>query len=235
MSDETKQEKTTPPTSGLGGSASRPAPGEVVEQITAPPAPPAPEGDGEKDDSDPAAQLPGGAPDGLKEAARGRLDEGLTDHDAAEATAKEAGALDFLLSNPSPQPFTVESLVDTPNGLKALTFHMHQLDGSRIEALENEHSEGVGPFARVDRQRLNAAKIAEATDKMVDANGKELTPTDGGFLGDAVAPAIAFERMFKMQPGVSDQLAEQIDRMAGMTRDRVGMAERAVTAAVGNS
>ena len=222
MSDTTKDPSTK---TGLGGSDTRPAPGEVATHISTPPEPPEGE-EGKK--REPGSDLPHGAPEGLREAAGGPLREAADDdpEGRAETAEKEAGALDFMLSNPSPAPFKVDALVDTPEGLKKLTFHMHQLDGARIEKLENEHSSGVGPFATVDRSRLNAAKIAEATDKMVDANGKELVPTDADFLRDAISPAVAFERMFKLQPGVADQLAEQIDRMAGMTRDRVGMAER---------
>jgi hypothetical protein len=226
-------EKTDRPEAGLGSSATKPAPGEVASHIPTPPTPDHSEGV-DDDRAKPGDHLPAGAPEGLKEAAGGPLDEGHTDEDAAGAGAKEKGALDIMLSNPSPQPFKVEAMVDTPAGLKKLTFHMHQLDGSRIEALENDHTSGVGPFATVDRAKLNAAKIAEATDKMVDENGKETTPTDPGFIGDAVAPPIAFERMFKLQPGVAEQLTEQIDRMAGMTRDRVGMAEREMVNAVKN-
>jgi hypothetical protein len=234
MTQSTEKDKKSPSAaSALGGSESRPAPGEVATRIAVPP--PVSEQPDSKDGPKPGDGLPAGAPEGLKEAAGGPLDEGHSDKDAAEAAAKEKGALDFMLSNPSPQPFKVDALVDTPAGLKKLTFHMKQLDGSRIEAIENEHTQGVGPFATADRLKINAAKIAEATDKMVDENGKELTPTDEAFLRDSIAPAIAFERMFKLQPGVGDQIAEQIDRMAGATRDRVGMAEREMTAAAGNS
>lgn len=226
MSDKEKDQKVT---SGLGGSASRPEPGETSKVIDPPPPPP-PVSDEDDDGPKAGDGLPHGAPDGLREAAAGPLSD--TDE---EAGVKEKDALDFMLSNPSPAPFTVEVMVDTPEGLRKLVFHMHQLDGARIEALETEHTEGVGPFSKVDRLRLNAAKVAEATDKMVGHTGKELTPTSGEFLRDAVAPAIAFERMFRFQPGVGDQVAEQIDRMAGMSRDRVGMAERETTTAVGNS
>lgn len=231
MSDKKQDEQEHK--AGLGGSAVRPAPGETAKVLDPPP----PDPPSSDDDSPEAgAGLPHGSPDGLKEAAAGSIDEGNgSDAARAEAAVKEKDALDFMLSNPSPAPFTVEVMVDTPEGLRKLVFHMHQLDGARIEALETEHTEGVGPFSKVDRLRLNAAKVAEATDRMVGHTGKELTPTDGDFLRDAVSPAIAFERMFRFQPGVGDQVAEQIDRMAGMSRDRVGMAEREMTTAVGNS
>lgn len=237
MSDTQQQEHPTPPKSGLGGAPAKPEPGETARMIESPPAtPPEPKGPEKPPERQPGDELrEQGAPPGLVEAAGAPLDEGLSASDAAEANQKEVGALDFMLSNPRPTPFTVEVQVDTPAGLKPLTFHMHQLDGSRIEKLENDHTNGVGPFATIDRLRLNAAKVAEATDKFVDHTGKEQTPGDPQFLGDAIAPEIAFERMFRFQPGVGDQLAERIDQMAGMTRDRVGIAEREMTAAVGNS
>lgn len=132
-----KDQKSTPPTSGLGGAAARPAPGETASTITSPPEPPAAEPDGDDDGPKTGDELRKlGAPEALAEAAGGPLDEGLTDRDSAEASQKEAGALDFMLSNPSPQPFHVDVMVETPKGLKKLRFHMHQLDGSRIEALE---------------------------------------------------------------------------------------------------
>lgn len=188
------------------------------------------------DEAQPGDHLPGGAPDGLKKVAGGPLPEADSDTVQAEENAKdEVGALDFMLSDPTAFPFSVEAMVDTPEGPKKLTFHMRQLDGERIEALEAEHSEGVGPFAKVDRQKLNAAKIAEATVKMVDANGKETLPTDESFVGAKVAPQYAFEAMFKYQPGVAEALSAEIDRMAGMTPGRVGIAEREMTTAVGNS
>jgi hypothetical protein len=239
MSDTSSTEEQTLPKAGLGGAPVKPEPGETARMVASPPTPAEPPKD--EQPQDPQERQPGdelrkqGAPDGLAEAAAGPLDEGLSDADHAEANRKEAGALDFLLSNPSPTPFKCEVMVDTPAGLKPLTFHMHQLDGKRIEKLENDHTNGVGPFATVDRLRLNAAKVAEATDRFVDANGKEMTPGDPQFLADAIAPEIAFERMFRFQPGVGDQLAERIDQMAGMTRDRVGIAERETVAAVGNS
>jgi hypothetical protein len=224
-----EQDTKTAPKAALGGANSRPEPGAVAEQIEPPSRPEKPE------EPKPGDHLPPGAPEGLKEAVAGPLDEGHDDETAAEAAMKEKGALDFMLSNPSPQPFKVPAIVETPAGPKKLTFHMRQIDGSRIEALENEHTNGVGPFATVDRTRLNAAKIAEATEKMVDENGKEMTPGDPEFLsGGEGVPHIAFERMFRYEPGVADQIAEQIDRMAGQARDRVGMAEREMTTATRN-
>lgn len=235
MNESSTEQQKDGPKSGLGGSATRPAPGETAQRIESPPQPP--QGAGEGKEPQPGEHLPHGAPEGLKQAAGGVPSEPAPDDKVgqAQAAAAEKGALDFMLSNPDPAPFHSDVLVGTPAGLKKLRFHMHQLDGSRIETLETEHSNGVGPFATVDRYRLNCAKIAEATDKMVDENGKELTPIDSEFLRDAIAPPIAFERMFKYEPGVAEQLGEQIDRMAGMTRDRVGAAEREMTTAVGNS
>lgn len=233
------QQQPDGPKSSLGGAEKAP-PAETTKVLQPPPPTPPPPFGGEQrkpedDGPKPGDDLPEGAPDGLKEAAGGKLDEGNGDEQSrAEAAAKERGALDFMLSNPTPAKYKVEAMVDTPEGLAKLIFHMHQLDGSVIEKLEEEHSEGIGPFAKVDRQRLNAAKIAKACDSMEDANGKTLEPTDAGFIGDAIDPAIAFERMFKMQAGVADSISAEIDRMAGMTRDRVAVAEREMTNAVGN-
>lgn len=215
-------EKKEQPTSGLGGAATPPAPGGAAAAIKSPPE---------------SADALADAPQGLKDAAAGKdLPDGEPGSEGAiEGAQEEAGALDFIVGPSKPVPFTVKTAVDTPVGLKDLIFHMHQLDGSKIDALEVKHSDGGGPFAKINRPALNAEKIAEATDKMVDTNGKELAPTDPAFIGNSISPAIAFERMFKFQAGVAEALAAEIDRMAGMTRDRVGIAEREIVAAAGNS
>lgn len=222
-----QQEQEQSPKSGLGGTATRPPEGAAAAAIKSP---------SEDGGKEPGANLPAGAPKGLKEAAGGGLDEGYGEaEDKLKAAEAEAGALDFCLTAASPKPFHVDTLVDTDDGLKKLRFHMLQIDGKRVEEIETANTEGFGPLATVNRAKINAQKVAEATVKMVDHNGKEIKPTDAGFLGDHIDPSIAFERMFAFQPGVGERLSEEIDRMAGMARDRVGIAEREMTNAVKNS
>lgn len=178
----------------------------------------------------PGDSLPAGAPASLKEAVAAELSG-----EDAERAEKESGALEFMLGAPTAQPFWVDAMVDTPEGPRKLRFHMRQLDAKTIEKIEDEHTEGIGPWAKVDRLAINAKKVAKATQCMEDTKGKRLEPTDEEFIRDAIDPAIAFERMFTYQPGVGDRLAEEIDRMAGAMRDRVGIAEREMTTAVKNS
>lgn len=200
-----------------------------------PTGPTGPKGSQQQPDPKPGDHLPPGSPDGLVEGAGGPLEGDDTPEGRAENSKKEAGALDFMLSSPAPMKYTVTARVDTPEGLKELIFHMHQLDGRKIEEIELSHSDGVGPFAKVDRQALNVQKIDEACDLLEDKNGKTIKPSDPEFIGDKIGSIFAFESMFKHQPGVAESISAEIDRMAGMTRDRVDLAEREMATAVGNS
>lgn len=195
---------------------------------TTPTAPPHTPDDEEKK----GAGLPAGAPDGLKAAA---ASEPLPDGE--EGAKQEAGALDFLCGDSPPVPFTVKAKLETKQGQREATFHMIQVDGSRIDALEQEHRRTEeGPlFGTVDVFALNCAIIAEATQYIEEPGGRKVEPTDSSFIGGAVAPRFAFERAFRFQPGIANMVAAEVRRMAGLQEDLVSRAERVMTSAVGNS
>lgn len=184
------------------------------------------------------AKLPGGAPEGLRQAAVGEdLPEG------SDGAKLEAGALDFMCGDSPPVSFKVDATVQAKDGPRKLTFHMHQLDGSRLDELEKEHRrEDDGPlFGTIDVFALNCAIIAEATDFMVEPTGRKVEVGDPAFIGSAVAPRYAFERAFKRQPGIANMISAEVRRMAGSQEDlvsrakRTGAADQPMTAAVGNS
>jgi hypothetical protein len=184
-----------------------------------------------KDPNDPANSLPQGAPDALAEAARGRVDE---DHPDG---AGEKDALDFLLGATKPLSFDVPVKYDTDNGRRDVIFHVRQVDGDRILALEKEHRRGDGPFAELDDVAFNAALVAEATIAIIDRkSGREVDPKSEAFVGGAPGgPAMAVKVRFKFQSGLLDGVAGQIRSVSGYNPSRVESANAAIRDAVGSS
>jgi hypothetical protein len=232
MSDESKSETKI----GLGGSETPPdgaqetatlhRPEEIAPDAMPPHRPPV---DGGKEE--PPSPLPPDAPELLVKASRGDV----PDSNDKRGDLEEAGALTWLLGATEPIEYDVKATLDTPEGQKPFTFHIRQLDGAVIEALERESMLGEGPFARIDRRNLNAAKCAAATMYMVDETGEKTEPKSEEFRGRIPTPKDAMRERFKFQPGLLAALAVEIDRIAGFTPDRVGVAEKAITIAAGNS
>lgn len=188
----------------------------------------------------PSADLPAGAPDGLKRAtdAKPGTDPFPTDgspEQKAEAFNDEVGALDYLLGQQAPQRFSVKTHVDTDKGRKALTFHLHQIDGDKIIELEDENRKGSGPFAELDDVRLNAGIVSEALIELEDETGKKTDAKSPEFIGQFVDPKIALEKRFQFNPGILAGVAGQVRGMAAYSGDRVEPAEHAVKRAVSNS
>lgn len=181
------------------------------------------------------------APDELLEAADG-LVPAADDEQGAEA---ESTVLNWLLGPTEALEYDVEAFLDTPTGRQKLVFHIKQLPDSRISELEKEHTEGEGPFGTVDRAQLNAAKVAEATVYIEDRDGRQVDLGSKEFRGQVPAAVDAVRGRFRFQPGIIQQVAQEVDVIAGMTTDRVNKAKRAaakqksqaqtITAAVGNS
>lgn len=194
--------------------------------------------------------LPAGAPPALRTAADAGMagaDEaplaGPTpdrDRPVAEQRA-EASALDFVLGAPRPLKYDVPVTVDVPGGRSAeMVFVVRQVDGSRILELEDEHTQGIGPFAKLDDARFNAALVSEACIEMQEKNSngqvvRRVTADSPEFVGQFGSPAIAMEKRFGFQAGVLSGIAGQIRSVSGWRPDRVGQAERPIREAVGNS
>jgi len=196
----------------------------------------------------PSDELPDGAPDALKAAtdAGPHRDSDLAPDSPEEAKGMdaekaEASALDFICGSPHALMYDVPVTVDIPGGQSAgLTFIIRQLDGARIIALEDEHTSGIGPFARLDDTKFNAALVAEGTVKIVekDKDDKvraEMDPRSEKFISGFGSPAVAMEKRFSFQAGLLSGIAGQIRSVSGWRPDRVGIAERPVRDAVGNS
>lgn len=180
--------------------------------------------------------LPADAPEELLEAA----EADVLDKGDPEGGEKEAKVLDFLLGPTTAIEYDVETLVDTPTGREAVTFHLKQIPDDLIYKLEDEHTDGIGPFATIDRPRLNAAKVAAAAIYIKDASGRKVELASNEFRGVIPDTAEALRGRFRFQPGIISMLAQEVDAIAGMSNDRVGRATRSVqeqtiAKAVGNS
>lgn len=194
----------------------------------------------------PADALPDGAPDGLKAAANAGahskpdLAPGVQDpaEKAGAEEEAEAGALDFLLTDPHAIQYDVPVALDIPGGrTKELTFVVRQLDGDRILELEDEHTRGFGPLARLDDAPFNAALVAEGTitiqEKDKDGNVvKEVDPRSKEWMGNEPDPAHAMGKRFQFQAGLLSGVAGQIRYVSGWAGGRVGTASRPVRDAV---
>lgn len=170
--------------------------------------------------------------------------------DDPEAAKKEATVLDWLLGPTEPLEFDCVTHVDTKDGRQDLTFHFRQVDDTKLDALEKEHSEQTLMGREVDRLQLNAAIVAEATLYFEDADGKQVDPKSKEFRGPIGSIAEPMRARFKFQPGILGSVAEEVRMAAGLSTDRVEGAERAqgklpgeprqtgehsITSAVGNS
>lgn len=178
------------------------------------------------DGAPPLAGLPGGAPISVRDAADGQKGD----------AAGERSALDWLCGATAPLRYTVDVQYATPDGIKPLRFHMHQLDVSQLDAIERRNRKGDGPFADLVTRTYNAEVVAEATDLIEDlGNGQSLSIREPRFLGAIPSPPIAVEKRFGYQPGLLRGLVSEVREMAGDSADRVGTAQRALVDAAGNS
>jgi len=204
---------------------------------------PATESQQKPEERKPSDSLPPGAPDGLRKAADGeRLGDPSLGPDERPVSAhhEEGEALEYLLGPTNAVAFKVSAQFATAAGDRELEFRFRQLDGERIIEIEEANTEGVGPFARTDDIRLNAALCAEAVYEIRDPS-KEGDPDavidtrSERFVGGAVTPEDAMRVRFKYQSGLLSYLAERIRSASGWTPGRVGSAERITERAIRNS
>lgn len=164
------------------------------------------------------AHLPADAPREVRQAALGKeLDP-----------ADESSALDWFLGATQRLEYDVPVQWETPKGMKTLIFHLRQVDGDRLQELDEENRTGDGPFAKLDTMGFNAAAAAEATLYLSDDTGRKVPVDSQEFLGGVPSPATAMRARFKTQPGILETLAERIRAKAGYSADRVGGAQRAL-------
>ena len=182
------------------------------------------------------------APIELIEAAEAKIEK-----DDPEGDAKEAKVLDFLLGPTKALEFDVETWVDTDAGREKLVFHIVQLDDTKLDELEKEHTTIEGFARTVDRLQLNAAIAAEATLYLEDSKGRQVDPKSKEFRGPIPDTADAMRGRFRFQPGILTGIAEEVRGAAGLLSNRVGEAQQApgkepsangdetIATAVGNS
>lgn len=179
-----------------------------------------------------AAKPPEGdehAPEAVTEAAQSP--------DAAKRLTEneEQEALDFLLGASGPLPFKLPVTIYTDRGDRKIGWTIRQLDGKRILALEDEHTDDQ--TGKVDDLALNAAIVAEATIFPDVASEKFRTPppVDGRTFAPDAAPTDALLRIFRFQSGLLTGIAAQVRSISGWSVDRVGSAQRVLVDAAGNS
>lgn len=176
---------------------------------------------------------------------------------AAEAYARgheelteenERDALDYLLAPKPPRLYGVTVQYDTEDGLRPLTFVIRGMDGRRLDAIEQAHvSEATG---LIDRISADCHLVAEGTVYLEGAGGRKVELDSPEFLTirrpreghpetmeehRLSAPPDALEARFKTQLGLLSGVSRELRRISGYDPERVGVAQRRLVDAVGNS
>lgn len=179
--------------------------------------------------SEPRPEVPGippDAPESIVAASQG----------ATKEIASEKDALDWLLGATTRLEHDVPVKFETTDGLVELVFHIQQLDGMRLEQIEEEHRNGDGPFAKLDTLAYNAHVVSEATLYIASESGRRIEPKSEAFIAGHPMGAIgAMQGRFKYQPGILAGVEAEIRKLAAYSNDRVGSAQRSLVAAAGNS
>jgi hypothetical protein len=184
-----------------------------------------------RQDAEPKTTGAEGAPDALEAAAKGvEQAKQITD-------AEEQEALDFLLSPHGPVEHSVPVTLLTPAGKKTIRWRIRQMDGKRILALEDEHTdENTG---KMDDIGVWAALVAEATvfPDVTSVQFRTPPPLEPGAAPSApdASPADSLRRVFRFETGLLQGIASQVRTISGWSVDRVGTAQRVLVDAAGNS
>lgn len=183
---------------------------------------------------DPRSDLPPDAPGAVQKAA-------TPDGVAELSPSEEADAIHWLLQPARPYRFKCTVKYDTPYGSRDLTWYIRQLDGKKIEGIEDRHREsGEGPFGKINTIMANPEVVAEATLEVQDAvsfrkldiGSEEFRTAPNGELIPSKAEALRLRLHY--QSGVLAYLAEEVRRISGYSADRVGSATRVLVDAAGN-
>lgn len=161
----------------------------------------------------------------------------------------ERDALDYLLAPKPPRLYGVTVQYDTEDGLRPLTFVIRGMDGRRLDAIEQAHvSEATG---LIDRISADCHLVAEGTvwlevagsDRQVKLDSAEFLTIRRPREGHPEtmeehrlsAPPDALEARFKTQLGLLSGVSRELRRISGYDPERVGVAQRRLVDAVGNS
>lgn len=147
----------------------------------------------------------------------------------------EESALDFFLGATYRPEYTVKVEFETSAGMRPLTFRLWALDDRELQRIDAAHRKDAdSPFAKLDATGFNAEMVSKAT-KYITDGARRIAPDSEEFVGQIPDPVAAMELRFKYQPGLLEGLAEEIRKLSGYSRDRVGSAQRALVDAAGNS
>jgi len=140
--------------------------------------------------------------------------------------AEEESALDFLLGETRALEFTLKASIETPSGLKPLTVHFRQQDGSVLDRIDAENRTGEGPFAKLDVQGFNAGVFAAAVFALSD-DRRTVQLDDPAFIGGHPMGKLgAVQARFKFEAGVVDSIVQRVREVSGWSPDRVGTPQR---------
>ncbi len=147
----------------------------------------------------------------------------------AEVTAtEERDALSFFLTATGPADHWVDVEMDFEGGgMRMLRFWIRPQRGKKIEAIENRHKKGDGPFAAIDQLEADAELAAEAILKVEDPeSGRSMEITDERFMQGVASPVIALQDRFKRQEGLLGHIANRVRGVSGWNPERVSEAKR---------
>lgn len=150
---------------------------------------------------------------------------------------EEHSALDWLLGTPKPIMHEIPVDLETPRGMRRLTFVARRIDPRKIDAIEIRNvQQSTG---RIDRITADAEIIAETCDVVEDGkrtvrlNSEEfctvlLRKRDTGEIEPVhfANPAEAIQRRFVGQEGLLTLIAAEIRRLGGYDAQRLGTSQR---------
>jgi hypothetical protein len=154
---------------------------------------------------------------------------------------EERSALEYLLGGGKPTIHEVPVQYMTDAGLLPMTFEIRQMDGRRIDAIEQANiNENTG---RPDVITAAAQIVAEATVALTDPTGAKTdpkseqfrtVPTPDGEPRLLASPADALIARFRLQLGLVQGVATEVRRVSGWDAEYVGRAKRKFVEASGN-
>lgn len=151
---------------------------------------------------------------------------------------EEKAGLDYLLGTAQATLHDVTVQLETPDGLKPITFVIRQMDGRKLDEIEQRHVNRA--TGTMDKFGSDVEVVATATKWLTDSTGREIDPKSEEFrtvaqrdpmthevktivLGSTV---LALERKFQVQLGLLSGVADQVRRVSGFDPERVGKAQR---------
>lgn len=151
---------------------------------------------------------------------------------------EEKAGLDYLLGNAKPTLHDVTVQIETPAGLKPVTFVVKQMDGRVLDEIESRNVDRAA--GKLDKFSADTEVLARATVKIFDSTGREIDPRSEDFrrvkqrnpitgeeqLVVIGSTAQALERRFQTQLGLLSGVADQVRRVSGFDPDRVAKAQR---------